>query len=112
MIKITKEQIGKIIREAIAADEGSAYGNKMGQTTYGDKLKEISSEDIGAATSEMNKMSPEHLKLGLETFANNHPKLQEGPARDLFLSFADNPDSMRDAFKSAMAGNQDDTKMA
>tara|TARA_R110000824_G_scaffold139805_2_gene305212 strand:+ start:3276 stop:3614 length:339 start_codon:yes stop_codon:yes gene_type:complete len=112
MIKITKEQIGKIIREAIAADEGSAYGNKMSQTTYGDKLKEISSEDIGAATSEMNKMSPEHLKLGLETFANNHPKLQEGPARDLFLSFADNPDSMSDAYNYAMADTGGGTKIS
>jgi len=104
MIKITKEQIGKIIREAIAADEGAAYGNKMSQTTYGDKLKELSPEDIGGAVSKMKEMDPAELRQNLEVYADIHPQLQNGPARELFLSFADNPDSM--------AALQGDTKTA
>tara|TARA_R110000823_G_scaffold311842_1_gene438027 strand:+ start:596 stop:889 length:294 start_codon:yes stop_codon:yes gene_type:complete len=93
MIKITKEQIGNIIREAISAGKESM--------TYGDKLKEIRPEDIDTAASEMHQIEPAQLKQALNVYADNHPKLREGPARDLFLSFADNPDSMIDAFKSA-----------
>ena len=103
MIKITKEQIGKIIKEAIAADRE--------ELTYGDKLKEIDPLDIDATALKMKEMKPEELRQNLEVYASIHPKLrEEGPARDAFLNFADNPDSIRDVYSSAIAGNQDDTK--
>ena len=109
MIKITKQQIRNIIKEAVARlEEDNVSAPQM---TYGEKLKGLDKKDIAAATSEMKSMNPERLRSDLETYANIHPKLQSGQARDLFLSFADNPDALNSVFDSSQGEVQDKTNL-
>ena len=93
-MKITKTQIGKIIREAIAEEK---------PMTYGEKIATFNPADVHTAVDSLRNLSDEEKEGMAEIMAKYSP---EGVDSSKILELISDPDQLLGVYKSTIQENE------